>query len=326
VRGRAEICCGRRVSWLLAVSCPKKKHEPEGASNDLDPHTEPSLTSRGGLLAGMDRMEFHSTSRRNGGDLLSGQADFVVLRPDRTATYGVRDDYQGFPAAIGSHIPDLATQELGQLRAWYSHNFVNSSLPANPLADQVFERFGYEHPIGWRGPVAVTMAENAAGDIPPLFFKVVQTVREIHEAGDTDRYAAQFVADVVHTASAADPGTAQKFEMTSTSTESDPNTDEGIRFRTRYLKRVANAAARLWARRRTEGVAPISRPGPGAAQPAESEQPMRYRQAAPLGANRDSRTMCGPERKHARSTCTEEASGGGGSGAGHWSSEQGHTL
>lgn len=98
--------------------------------------------------------------------MTSDHSDFVVLHPDGQLAYGYRNRNESTSTALSAHIDNLGTQGLGAVRAWHSDNFRN--LSPNPLADHVFALFGYRHPTGWRGTVALTMEENHTGECPPL--------------------------------------------------------------------------------------------------------------------------------------------------------------
>ncbi|MFI6041954.1 hypothetical protein ACIA8C_09985 [Nocardia sp. NPDC051321] len=110
---------------------------------------------------------------------MSWQADFLVLNPDGEVLYGSRNRDQEMRDAVRTHVPDLSTQGMGRLRAWFADDFSNPDLLPNPLADQVLARLGYQLPTGWYGPVAVSMEEDGAGDIPPLDSKVRETLDEL---------------------------------------------------------------------------------------------------------------------------------------------------
>lgn len=111
---------------------------------------------------------------------MSRDADFVVLHPDGTTVYGSCGPGQGVRAAIRAHVPELSTQGMGRVRAWFPDTFSDPELLPNPLAYQVFAHLGYRHPSGWYGPVAVTMEENSAGIIAPLAPDIRATVQEVH--------------------------------------------------------------------------------------------------------------------------------------------------
>ncbi|WP_063041803.1 hypothetical protein [Nocardia pseudovaccinii] len=129
----------------------------------------------GDSAAGLEDQHF----QRSEGASIDRPADFVVLQPDGAAIYGSRERDQGLRGAIGAHVPDLDTQGMGRVRAWFAEDFARRALHPNPLADQVLARLGYDHPSGWYGPVAVTMEEDATGHIPPLVSDVRETVNEI---------------------------------------------------------------------------------------------------------------------------------------------------
>lgn len=92
--------------------------------------------------------------------------DFVLLHCDGRVVFGRCRAGQSLLQAIKTHIPDVGTQGLlSGVRVWFCDSF--GDLPPNRLADRVVETFGYAHPTGWRGTVAVSMEERR-GVIPPL--------------------------------------------------------------------------------------------------------------------------------------------------------------
>lgn len=106
-------------------------------------------------------------------------SDFALLHPDGQLTYGQRRDDESLREAIRAHIPDLGTQGMGRLRAWFSDMFT-PDMPANHLADALLGRLGYRHPSGWAGLVALTMEENpATGEPDTLPAEVRATLDEL---------------------------------------------------------------------------------------------------------------------------------------------------
>ena len=103
--------------------------------------------------------------------------DFAVLHPDGRLEYGRRGEGESTYRALRAYIADLATQGMGQLRAWFSDEF--TALAPNPLADRVLSAVGYHHPTGWRGAVALSMEEDRNGDCPPLTAEVRATLDEL---------------------------------------------------------------------------------------------------------------------------------------------------
>ena len=92
--------------------------------------------------------------------------EFAVLHPSGTLEFAHAPDSASLLRTIREHIPQLGTQGMGRLRAWFTDDF--GTLPANPLADAVLSGIGYHHPTGWRGPVAVSMEEAHDGSTPSL--------------------------------------------------------------------------------------------------------------------------------------------------------------
>jgi len=107
-----------------------------------------------------------------------GPADFVVLTAAGSVLYGQREPSESVNAAIRRHVPDLGTQGMGRLRLWFCDSFT-PDMPSNDVADRVIARLGYRHPTGWYGPVAVSMEENATGEVPPLLPEVRATIDEL---------------------------------------------------------------------------------------------------------------------------------------------------
>ncbi|MFX0576228.1 hypothetical protein [Nocardia nepalensis] len=159
--------------------------------------------------------------QRGEGVSMSWHADFVVLQPGGAAIYGSRERDQGLRAAIGAHVPDLATQGMGRVRAWFADDFTSSDLHPNPLADQVLARLGYDHPSGWYGPVAVTMEEDVTGHIAPPGSEVRETVNEVLAAAqDTETRTATSIADIVDAALITDPDVEPESDIGTAPTES----------------------------------------------------------------------------------------------------------
>ncbi|WP_063011872.1 hypothetical protein [Nocardia nova] len=146
-------------------------------------------------------------------------ADFVVLHPGGEALYGSRDRDQSTRDAIRTHVPDLSTQGVGRVRAWFADNFSRPDLRPNPLADQVLARLGYKHPTGWYGPVAVTMEEDMAGHIPPLDPKVRETVDALLAPVEGTAIHAPTRATDVHSELLSGFDVASMDELNSTTTE-----------------------------------------------------------------------------------------------------------
>lgn len=106
--------------------------------------------------------------------------DFVVLHPSGQLTRHTRD-CGPLRAALAREIPNLGTQGMGRLRAWYDDDFGTSPAAApNALADVVLRGIGYMQPPGfWRGRVALSMEEDAHGDIGPLTAAALATIEDL---------------------------------------------------------------------------------------------------------------------------------------------------
>ncbi|MCX4098343.1 hypothetical protein [Nocardia sp. alder85J] len=110
---------------------------------------------------------------------MNGHADFVVLYPDGTVGYGSNDRDGLVRETLHTHVTDLSTQGMGQVRAWFADGLSNPALHPNALAERVFARLGYHRPSGWYGPVAITMKENRDGEVAPLTPAVRAIVDEL---------------------------------------------------------------------------------------------------------------------------------------------------
>lgn len=106
---------------------------------------------------------------------MSDTADFAVLAADGQLRCGRRQAGQSMLAALRDEIPDLATQGMGTMRAYFADRFTADMQP-NSLADRVLTAIGYQHPTGWHGTVAVSMEEDRTGEIPPLTDEVRATL------------------------------------------------------------------------------------------------------------------------------------------------------
>lgn len=103
--------------------------------------------------------------------------DIAVLHLNGRLTYENRLAGESTYRAMASHIDDVSSQGMGRLRVWFSDTF--GDRPANPLADRVLSAIGYHHPTGWRGTVALSMAEDATGECPPLSAAVIATLDDL---------------------------------------------------------------------------------------------------------------------------------------------------
>jgi hypothetical protein len=117
------------------------------------------------------------------------RTDFVVLHPDGRLTRHARDS-EGLYATVSREIPNLGTQGMGRLRAWYDDNFAGAEpwfggparppLEPNPLADRVLRGIGYMQPEGfWRGPVALSMEEGPDGDTAHMTADALDTIEDL---------------------------------------------------------------------------------------------------------------------------------------------------
>jgi hypothetical protein len=103
---------------------------------------------------------------------------YAVLHTDGRVTYGQIPDGESAYEAIRREIPDLGSQGMGRLRAWFTDSFAGQR--SNPLADTVLSAVGYHHPTGWAGPVAVSMEEVGEDCVvPPLLPEVRAMIDEL---------------------------------------------------------------------------------------------------------------------------------------------------
>lgn len=122
-----------------------------------------------------DQLEMLHTRRD---DMTDDRTDFVLLPVDGPPRSGRREPGETINQAIRRHVPDYGTAPAGRLRLWFRDRF-GPDLPPNPLADAVIARLGYRHPTGWYGLVAVSMEEDATGDVPPLLPEVRAAIDEL---------------------------------------------------------------------------------------------------------------------------------------------------
>lgn len=112
----------------------------------------------------------------------TSRADFVLFPVDGPVSYGHCRSGEEIGDAIRRHVPDLATQGARRLRLWFCDTFGDQA--PNPTADAVIGRLGYQHPTGWYGPVAISMEEDATGEIPSLSPQVRAAIDELIEPGE----------------------------------------------------------------------------------------------------------------------------------------------
>lgn len=107
----------------------------------------------------------------------SGRVDFALLYPEVRVTYECRGPGETLLAAIGQHIPDLATVEgSGPFR--FYHSDPSAEAVANDLADTVSLGLG----LGkwWWDLVAISMAPDpGTGEVPPLLPQVLDTLTTV---------------------------------------------------------------------------------------------------------------------------------------------------
>ncbi|MBF6063485.1 hypothetical protein IU500_18540 [Nocardia terpenica] len=167
---------------------------------------------------------------------MSEQTDFVVLNPDGTVIYGSRDGDQRVWEAIRTHVPDLSTQGMGRVRAWFADDFSSPDLLPNPLADRVLTRLGYQHPTGWYGPVALSMEEDMVGEIAALDSEVCKMVDDLLATADgtATNHATARTAEIVDSTLLDDLNVASAADFGSAPTESalptfpEPDTGAGL--------------------------------------------------------------------------------------------------
>lgn len=155
---------------------------------------------------------------------MSTDADFVVINPDRTVLYDVRDQDSGLRGAIARHVPNLSTQGMGRVRAWFADDFSDPALEANPLAYRVLTGLGYRHPTGWYGPVALSMEETPSGNVPPLTPEMRETLNDLF-AGAPSSYGASpgfstraTTAEMIDAALPAGPDASTEIDSAATQT------------------------------------------------------------------------------------------------------------
>lgn len=123
--------------------------------------------------------------------------NFLVLHEDGRIIVMWPAPGQSLRGAIAQQVPNLSTQGCGPVRLWFADDFGAPGLSPNRLADAFIAQLGYQHT--WYGPVAVSMEEDAAGDIPPLSPKVHALAAEWATAPADDDFAAaeRHVPDLV---------------------------------------------------------------------------------------------------------------------------------
>lgn len=124
------------------------------------------------------RVIFLTTGHIKDRSLSSEPVDFVVMHPEGTLQTGRFTKARSPHDALATTIPDLTSQGFGRLRTWFSDS--QTSQPGNRLADTVISGMGYRHHGGWRGKVALTMAEDrATGTYPPLLREALDSIEEL---------------------------------------------------------------------------------------------------------------------------------------------------
>lgn len=103
--------------------------------------------------------------------------EFALLHPTGTLEFVQAPASDALLRTVREHIPELGTQGMGRLRAWFTDDF--TGLPPNPLADSVISGLGYRHPTGWRGPVALTMEEASDGTTFSLHGNVRAAIEDL---------------------------------------------------------------------------------------------------------------------------------------------------
>jgi hypothetical protein len=120
------------------------------------------------------------------------ETEYLVIDTSGDLTEGTRKPGREVRQAIAAHLPagNTVRAESGYLPGltiWCADDFEHGpGLYTNPVADRVIDRLGYRHPSGWYGPVAITMAENSFGDIPPLTPAACATVSELVAAANDE--------------------------------------------------------------------------------------------------------------------------------------------
>ncbi|WP_067904469.1 hypothetical protein [Nocardia vaccinii] len=105
--------------------------------------------------------------------------DFVILHPDGHLTHHTRES-EDLYATLRREIPNMGSQGMGRLRAWYDDEFGTKPYPANPLADRILRGIGYMQPEGfWRGPVALSMEEGPDGDTAHMTPEALDAIEDL---------------------------------------------------------------------------------------------------------------------------------------------------
>ena len=122
--------------------------------------------------------------------------DFVVLHPAGGPTpepiaFGVRRSGESLFGAVSGWVPNLSSQGMGRLRAWFSDDFGTDGYSRpNPQADRVLRGIGYMQEHGfWRGTVALSMEESPDGATAPMPAEVVATIVELAQNDATEMQA-----------------------------------------------------------------------------------------------------------------------------------------
>lgn len=118
------------------------------------------------------------------------EPDYAVIYPDGVLVYGycqtenrdIREEVRPLLA-----VRTLRGDSCGPIVVWCADNFT-ADLPPNPLAQIATQQAaGYQHPNGWRGPIAISMREDASDHTPALSPEVVQILGELRTPQDEDR-------------------------------------------------------------------------------------------------------------------------------------------
>lgn len=105
--------------------------------------------------------------------------DYVYIAPDGQLTDRSADGlYIGH--AVAEDIGHCVPTRVGRLVIWHADNFLRNGAPVNPVADRIARRLGYRAEPGyWRGPIALSMADDEHGLNMPMSMAVLETLDEL---------------------------------------------------------------------------------------------------------------------------------------------------
>lgn len=106
--------------------------------------------------------------------------EYALLHPEGQLEFAHAPNSDSLVRTMRDRLPELGTQGVGRLRAWFADDF--GALPPNPLADAVLAGVGYHHPTGWHGPVGLSMEEDQEGIVASLDPNVRTLIEDLAHA------------------------------------------------------------------------------------------------------------------------------------------------